>query len=484
MPSTPRTRIGGTHQRTGRAPFGIPRINPHIKIEWDAYAGLSPFVRYSVYRRATYEDESDRVRIAVITDETVTSFLDYTVASFLSYFYEVTVTASIGGVSIESAFVASLEKFLTALGPQGYWKLGEESGDAIDSSTGGNDGTVTLGSGTRDAPPLNVNGDGSFLSDGSSSQIQIPDDAAIQNMWDGGASLFFSFNAASDGEGDLGRIIDKGSWLSYLQAEVGGLLRLVLRSNWSVTDGIWYTEIDVPITTDIFGVWTYTAGVAGGQPTLLLWDGSSFSIRTVGSGLTEATGPTSGTRTTDVGTDLFISNNGAAARSFDGRLDEIAMVLTIVTQAQAEEFISLALTARQAASAHVDFDHVFVHEVDDPDNYVVFQTAESNVEHVQDRGIRRVWGRQAPTVTIGEQDFRTVRLRGLADVHRGPVWQNAQALRSLERTAGSPLMARLGFSAERLFCTADALQRQNALLTNEPELTLTETHYEEEVAVS
>ena len=230
-----------------------------------------------------------------------------------------------------------------------YWRMGEASGNALDSSANSNSGTVTIGSGARDAAALDDAGDGAIEFDGANTKIQVADHSSIQNIFDGGGSIFFMFNIDSDGEGNAGRVCEK-VWDIRAQDESSSLVRLQFTVPWSGTNGVWQTAVNIPINTTVMGVLTYDAGAVGNNPTIHLWNGSSFSTLTVGAGLTESTGPPSGARTTDVGSVFVMGNNTGQSATLDGHLDEIALYTDIVTAAEAKSLIARALNAPR----HID----------------------------------------------------------------------------------------------------------------------------------
>lgn len=263
---------------------------------------------------------------------------------------DIPIDEALGHVLDAAGWRANLEGHIlgTLDNVAGYWRLGEESGDALDSSGNGNDGAVTLGAGTRNAKALEDGGDGSLLYDALATLVSIPDAAPIQNIWDGGGSIFFMFNVASDGEGSASRLADKLDWRLATLAEAAGLVRLDFTVGFDSSPfaGIWQTAVDIPIDTTIIGVLTYDSDATGNNPTLYLWDGSAFSTRTVGSGLTETSSP-AGTRNSDAGDNLTLGNNAGATRTVDGRLDEIALFGDELTATEAETLIRRAITQRE-----------------------------------------------------------------------------------------------------------------------------------------
>ncbi len=250
-------------------------------------------------------------------------------------------TASFVVANTEASGIDTISEAILALaGVSGYWSLGEASGNALDSKNS-NNGTVTLGAGVRDDAPLDDSGDGSINFDGADTKVQIADDAAIQNIWDGGGSLFAVINANSDGETNLARIADKSSWHFRVASEAAGKIRLQFICLFTGLDGRWETDRDFDITkTYVVGV-SYDSDAMDNNPIIYVVDLATglLTVYTVGGGnLTEFSTPT-GTRDTDVGSDLIIGNEVGQTRTFDGRLDEVAIFTTSFSQA---EFVTLA----------------------------------------------------------------------------------------------------------------------------------------------
>ena len=232
----------------------------------------------------------------------------------------------------------------------GYWPLGEASGDAIDGSGKGNDGTVTIGAGARDATALDDAGDGAIEFDAADTKVEIPDEANIQNVFDGGGWAFGIIDVDADGEGSQGRILDKVAWSVRVSSESGANLRIDFHYDFDgAADGHWHTAVDIPKDTTVGWIVSYDADAVGNNPTLYIIHGTTISTLTVGDGLTRATTPI-GTRVTDVGSALVIGNNTGQAATFDGHIDEIALANAGITTA-----VAARLRARlQDAPRHLD----------------------------------------------------------------------------------------------------------------------------------
>lgn len=194
----------------------------------------------------------------------------------------------------------------------GYWSFDEKSGaTAFDYSDNANNGTISSGTYTT-----GTSGTGLDF-DGNSGDVQITDAAAIQNVFDGGGSISVWINPDSDGEGDFGRIITKGSdiWTLRVYSESAGMVKVQFVQQFSGDDGIWSsTATEVTINKWAHVVVNYDSSSITNDPEIF--------VNSVSVALTEtATGP-SGTYTTDVGSDLFIGNEAGDAATFDGTIDE------------------------------------------------------------------------------------------------------------------------------------------------------------------
>ena len=149
---------------------------------------------------------------------------------------------------------------------------------------------------------------------GADQDVQISDDAAIQNIFDGGGTIEAWVDVDSDGEGNVGRIFDKTAWFLYTSNESGGKVKLTFRQNFSGTNGAWdTTSTVVTIGTRHHIALVYDSDDVANNPNIYV-DGVSVS-------LTESSTPV-GTRTTDVGSDLFLGDRAADDQAFDGRIDE------------------------------------------------------------------------------------------------------------------------------------------------------------------
>ena len=218
-----------------------------------------------------------------------------------------------------------------------YWNFNETAGStAKDLSGNGNNGTVTGATFTT-----GVSGN-ALTFDGASGSVLVSDNAAIQNIFDSGGSISAWINPDSDGEGDFSRIIDKNQVILQVLGESGGSVKVRFAQRFSGDDGIWVTDN----TVATIGSWThivvtYDNDAVGNDPTIY--------INGVAVAITESTAPT-GTRTTDVGDNLYIGNASSDASTFDGEIDEVRFYDTTLTAAQAKGLASVWTNSSEASA--------------------------------------------------------------------------------------------------------------------------------------
>jgi hypothetical protein len=194
----------------------------------------------------------------------------------------------------------------------GYWSFDEQTGtEAIDDTINANHGTI--------AGAVYIKGaSGTGLDfDGATGSVLIADDTELQNIFDSGGSVSFWFKPATDGEGDNGRVFSKSSAVScWVNSESGGEMKMTFEHTFSGTDYNFVTTSRIfTANTWYHCVITYTA--TAGEEAKLYVNGAEVTA------LTHQTSV--GTRTTDVGSDLYIGNNSADSRTFDGIIDEFRL---------------------------------------------------------------------------------------------------------------------------------------------------------------
>jgi|TARA_Y100000310_G_scaffold159223_1_gene158754 hypothetical protein len=195
----------------------------------------------------------------------------------------------------------------------GYWDFNEGSGStAFDGSGNGNDGTLQFGSETY---VTGIHGTGIDF-DGNDGRIAIADDAAIQNIWDGGGTISFWIKPDSDGESSQGRIFEMGGNSSrlYVKDEAGGLMRVRFYVRFSGTDGIWESPVSIPINAWTHVMISYDADDVANDP-IIYFNNTSVSV-------TETQAPV-GTRITSAGGTYYLGNDNSDLSAFDGTIDEV-----------------------------------------------------------------------------------------------------------------------------------------------------------------
>jgi len=152
--------------------------------------------------------------------------------------------------------------------------------------------------------------------DGSDDQITIPSVASIDNIFDGGGTVLAWINAASDGESNLGMILNKavlGGWYFHTREESAGNVKLhlqIIASN----NRYFKTAANTSINTNHFVGVTYDADSASNTP-IFYRDGNTVAI--------DASNSPAGTRTTDAGDSLYIGDNSMGNVCFDGYISEV-----------------------------------------------------------------------------------------------------------------------------------------------------------------
>jgi len=212
----------------------------------------------------------------------------------------------------------------------GHWTGQIQAGELRDLS--GNDNNAVMVSGRTN--PLATKGPFGHAIEGHGNldhRMQVPDLAAVQDIWDGGGTAAFWMKCRSAGEGGDGRAFSKGNvWFIVTQNSVSaGFGDIQFGLTWSGVDGNWET------TTDgfAFGEWAHVAitydsdGPAPGSDPIIYINGVSRPI-------TENSTPT-GTRDSDAGLALnFLGHGSATSNDFDGALADMRLYSDILTPAE------------------------------------------------------------------------------------------------------------------------------------------------------
>lgn len=173
---------------------------------------------------------------------------------------------------------------------------------------------------------------------------------------------------------------------------------------------------------------------------------------------------------TDITTTRHIDYNFAARET-----NEYAVVWTALDGA--DTLVSLPVDPVPQAS--VDFDWTFLHDWADPDNWVAYFSLEQGEDIESDRSFDRLWGRQQPTLFVGEAEYATLSLTALPDLYNGDVWDDTRTLFARQRTAGSTIVVRNGIAGTRFFTSFSRLKRDLGQVQYETDTELIETYFDE-----
>jgi hypothetical protein len=151
---------------------------------------------------------------------------------------------------------------------------------------------------------------------GASSRITITDSPSIQNIFITGGTILIWINPLSDGENDVGRIIDKSDlatlgFYSYVYDEVAGYVKLGLAVLWTGGWATWESDRVIPLNKYSHIGITYNGSNVANNPIFTL-NGNSITV-------TETLAPV-GAIISDASENLRIGDNTASAASFDGFL--------------------------------------------------------------------------------------------------------------------------------------------------------------------
>lgn len=176
---------------------------------------------------------------------------------------------------------------------------------------------------------------------GTTSIAQIADNAAIQNLWDGGGWFCATIYVRSDGENSQGKIAEKrapgNGWVFDTRNEVAGsTCALYLLVDFSGADMAATTANTLVPLFQPVRVWVeYNSSDAANDPTFYVYYAGVTATQTV-------VGGAAGTRLSDAGNDLYIGNRNGADRTFDGLMWDVCAGKGILSADQRERIINRA----------------------------------------------------------------------------------------------------------------------------------------------
>lgn len=150
----------------------------------------------------------------------------------------------------------------------------------------------------------------------------------LADIFESGATLSAWIRVESDGEGNLGRIIDKASWNFLVENESGGNVDLAFGTVQATNPGKWVTDTGAEIAIN---TWVHVAvsfistPVDSTDPTIYI-DGVSKTI-------TED-GTPSGANVSDADNPIIVGNESGVSRTFDGDINVVKVWNKILSQAE------------------------------------------------------------------------------------------------------------------------------------------------------
>lgn len=176
---------------------------------------------------------------------------------------------------------------------------------------------------------------------GINDDVTIADQAAIQNIFDSGGTAEFRVYAKSDGESNLGVILDKRiGWRVNVQGEASGKVRVRLFVDFDSTDGQWVTTVTELTLNEWHRVSVvFDSDSVSNNPVVYI-DGVSVAV-------TESTTPV-GTRVSDVGQEVVIGGDGSGGRTWDGYIDDVRLWSDIRTAQEISDNYQKELVGTEA----------------------------------------------------------------------------------------------------------------------------------------
>lgn len=219
-------------------------------------------------------------------------------------------------------------------------------GDVVaDESGNGNEGDVTDVIQTEGlfGKALDFNGATSALDCGAGS--------TIGDIWSGGGTMSVWIYPRSDGEGSLARIVDKtAGWFAILEQESNGFCNFSFVAQWSGDDLSARTDTrGIALNAWNHVVVTYDSDTFSNRETVYI-NGSAVSM-------TASVIPTMGNSyASDTANSLFLGNNSAGSRAFDGLIENFQLFNTTLSAGQVAGLYSKALARTDLSRAQIDME--------------------------------------------------------------------------------------------------------------------------------
>lgn len=194
-------------------------------------------------------------------------------------------------------------------------KWSDKSGQGNDATQGTASLQPTTGSNT-----INSNNVITFDVD----LLSIAAASSINNMFAGGATVFFVHKSESVGGGAFGRLMEKASGIIYLLTDAsGGAQTIRIIQDFSAGNGDWATDNRVIVDdAPTISMLQYNSDNVNNNPT--------FETDGANSAFTEDGSP-SGSSSDDSANPLIIGNRAATDRGYDGDIAEILIYDRLLT---------------------------------------------------------------------------------------------------------------------------------------------------------
>ena len=169
--------------------------------------------------------------------------------------------------------------------------------------------------------------------------VTVSDDSTIDDIFGTGGTAEWKVTAYSDGENDLGFVLNKVSWSVGFRDEQNGWVRVEFTVAHASTTGVWVTadrcwKLGEPHTGSVR------------QNTDDVINDPEFLLEGVRQTLLPTSHP-SGTVTTDNGSDLTIGNIAAATRTLDGSIQWIRLWSDWRSDREIQEALEVVLTGHE-----------------------------------------------------------------------------------------------------------------------------------------
>ena len=213
-------------------------------------------------------------------------------------------------------------------------------GNSLDSTQYGNDGTDTAVDWEQQ------NNSVGLVANATTTQINFGDQPEHDNIFAGGGTISFTFNANSDGELSAGRIYQKhGESFFRVERESGGLMGFDFVHYFSGSDGSWHGIVGIPINEINIVTIKYNSDSVANNPIVII-NGITWSVE---NGMIDESSTPTGTAST--GSDLEFATDPSNIATFDGLIDNVKLSNTsrpsseAITSYNAEKSDSDIITA-------------------------------------------------------------------------------------------------------------------------------------------